>query len=409
MKEGHGPGLRILVTSDVHLGMKFSAYPEAQHELSEARFQCLDRIVDRANRERCDMIVIAGDLFDRLKTPKEQIVRAASSLNGFEGELVAVLPGNHDYATGGRGSLWGAFTDAAGDRVLVLTEGRPYDLAHYDLDVRLFPGPCHEKHSKDNALAWLDGAQPAAPIPLRIAVAHGSVEGLSYDSEGVYYPLKRAWMEAAGMDLWIVGHSHTPHSSGPCDPLPLYVPGCPEPDGFDCSHEGRVWLLDIGRDRRVSAVSLVTGAHRFVTAELTVPAGGGGETGRTPAAVTPDPQRSLRSAIEAALALETPLDEPSSDAWGRTLARITLRGRLPREDRKRLEERIAALESSLLLARIDDTGVAEEITPELVDIEFTQGSFPHRLLHTLLQLDDDAAVRMAYDLLQEAGPQEAGP
>lgn len=43
--------MKILHTADLHLGMKFAGYPEVQQELAEARFQTLERLVERANRE----------------------------------------------------------------------------------------------------------------------------------------------------------------------------------------------------------------------------------------------------------------------------------------------------------------------------------------------------------------------
>ncbi len=42
--------LKILHTSDIHLGMKFASYDgEVQEKLVEARFECLARLVSAAN------------------------------------------------------------------------------------------------------------------------------------------------------------------------------------------------------------------------------------------------------------------------------------------------------------------------------------------------------------------------
>ncbi len=45
--------IRIMHSADLHLGMKFSAYPEVREELSAARFATLESIVAIANSERC--------------------------------------------------------------------------------------------------------------------------------------------------------------------------------------------------------------------------------------------------------------------------------------------------------------------------------------------------------------------
>jgi len=89
--------VKLFLTSDVHLGMKFAGYPGVQERLVQARFDALKRCVDIANEETCDLFVVGGDLFDRVSVAKRDIQRAASILAEFQGRLVAVLPGNHDH------------------------------------------------------------------------------------------------------------------------------------------------------------------------------------------------------------------------------------------------------------------------------------------------------------------------
>ena len=81
------------------------------------------------NEHECRLLIVAGDLFDRLSLPLRDIQRAADALNAFHGEAVAVLPGNHDCYSGGSGSLWKSFQERAADHVLLLVEPRPYELA----------------------------------------------------------------------------------------------------------------------------------------------------------------------------------------------------------------------------------------------------------------------------------------
>jgi DNA repair protein SbcD/Mre11 len=155
--------LKILHTADVHLGMKFAQYPEIQQELCEARFRALEGLVARANAEGCQLLTVGGDLFDRLGVPKADVVRAARVLAAFEGSLVAVLPGNHDYYEAREGSLWAHFEEAASGRTLLLKESRAYPLAEYGLEgVELCAAPCRDKHSSTHALGWM-AAQSSTP------------------------------------------------------------------------------------------------------------------------------------------------------------------------------------------------------------------------------------------------------
>ena len=77
---------KIFHTSDIHLGMKFASYEgEVQEKLVEARFECLSRLVSAANKHRCDLLVVAGDMFDRVTVAKRNIVRAAAVFADFVG------------------------------------------------------------------------------------------------------------------------------------------------------------------------------------------------------------------------------------------------------------------------------------------------------------------------------------
>jgi len=77
--------------------MQFSSYGEAAEALKEARYETLDRLIKIANDENCDLIVIAGDLFDRVSMKKADVIKAMSSINKFENGPVLILPGNHDF------------------------------------------------------------------------------------------------------------------------------------------------------------------------------------------------------------------------------------------------------------------------------------------------------------------------
>ncbi|HPZ64900.1 MAG TPA: metallophosphoesterase, partial [Bacillota bacterium] len=62
--------LKVLHTGDLHLGMTFNSrgYPEAlRRRLVEARLKVLERLVETANGEGCQLFIVAGDLFHRTR------------------------------------------------------------------------------------------------------------------------------------------------------------------------------------------------------------------------------------------------------------------------------------------------------------------------------------------------------
>ncbi len=365
--------MKILAAADLHLGMKFSGYPEVQAELSGARFTALKRLIETANREECSLFLIAGDLFDRVTVSRKDIMRTTSLLNEFQGELVALLPGNHDFFSSG-GALWKNFSESAGDRVLLLKQQQVYDLQPYGLSVKLYAAPCSSKHSSVNGLAGFSPLKERDEKLLYLGIAHGSLAGISFDSQGDYFPMTVEELEKLGLDLWVVGHTHNQYPAAEREEAAFIIPGTPEPDGFDCRHGGKAWLLEVAPDNKIKKKSLNTGTYRFSREDIEVDG---------------------NSDLEELFSRYREADMTN------TLSDVNLSGRLPREKITMLRKLIKELEESLFRIRIDDSQVAEEITPDLVDHEFTQGSFPYLLLKGLIEDGDPEALQAAYALLEE--------
>jgi len=365
--------LRIFLTSDLHLGMKFAGFPGGvQEALVEARFQCLDRIAAAAQDSRCDLLVIAGDLFQSVGAARRDVERAARALEAFQGRLTVVLPGNHDFVAP-EDSLWRRFRDAAGDRVLVLDEQRPYPLSTFDLDACLYPGPCTAKHSEQNAIEWVATAAKERGVRHHLGIAHGSLEGFSPDWDGLYYPMRIADLDGTGVPLWLLGHTHVPFASQEGAAPRFYCAGTPEPDGWDCAHDGAAVLLSVEDDGTARRESVRTGSLRFVQKAADV---------RT--------QRDVEQLVRQLATRQAP----------QTLLRLRLRGRADED----AMAAVAGLRESLgmlrhLDLRLDE--LAEEITPQAIERHYPAGSFPHALLTRLSREGDAEALTVAHDLLEE--------
>lgn len=371
--------MRIFHTADLHLGMKFARgyRPELQQALVEARFETLAGMVETANREDCGLLAVAGDMFDNRQVAKRDVVRAAETLRAFEGRLVLVLPGNHDYIQAGDDTLWNWFREAAGERTLLLGEARPYDLRPYDIEAVVYAAPCNAKHSASNAIGWIESRSGEDDGVHCIGMAHGSVTGLSIDWGDAYFPMTPDQLESAGMDLWLLGHTHVrfpDEESG--SGARLFFPSTPEPDGFDCAHPGRAWIIDLAPDRSVAYRSVRTGHFRFHSLERAL----AGE----------DDLTALESFFEG---LERKTD----------LVKLKLSGRVAGPIHDRRGELVSRLETGVLHLECDLGELLREVTAEDIDREFTEGSFPHRLLHRLAESEGDSlALQMAYDLIRGA-------
>jgi DNA repair exonuclease SbcCD nuclease subunit len=358
-----------MATADVHLGMKFASYGPLQPTLAEARFEALSSVVASANQEECNILVVAGDLFHRVGVAAAIVERAAAILGEFAGEAVAVLPGNHDWRSTEGDRLWSSFAEAAGDRTMVLQEASAYDLRPFDLDAVLLAAPCDAMHGTEHRVGWMSGYEPPSPGLALIGVAHGSIEGLTLDAEGRYFPMSPELLGSLPPELWIVGHTHRQHH------LPaarLVVPGTPEPDGFDFPEPGRAAVVDLA-DGRYEVRPLPTGAYSFVEVDLPLDTG-----------------TDIGAALDAALPGE------------RSLVRLALHGSL---DADRIDELRTALderESRVLYLKTDESDLHQAVTQRDVDAWYATGSFANTLLSSLLAEGEQEAAGAALRLLRQA-------
>ena len=376
--------MRVFHTADVHVGLKFTrGYSETlQQALVAERVTVVARMADLANQEQCDLFVIAGDLFDSVRVSKASIRATAEALRRFEG-LVAVLPGNHDYLQETDDPLWPTFEDALGEGHLLLKQQQPYDLGGWDLPAVLYPGTCTSKHSSENAVGWIpDAIDDDAANKIRLGIAHGSLDGLSPDFNKDYFPMTTAELERMDVHAWLLGHTHVrfPDVDAGRDGK-LFYPATPEPDGFDCRHAGHAWLIDITPEGQLDYRSLSTGTFRFRSL---------------------DTQQMSECELRSESDFQALRKLFEGFRSGRELVKLKLGGRLDRE----LFEQLGALREQLAACvehlEFDDTEVLRAVRQDDIDAEFTQDSFPHRLLSELAGPDGDPlALQLAYETIQE--------
>lgn len=378
--------MKIVATADVHLGMKFSSYPSRQGDLAEERFSALARVVELGNREHADLLIVAGDLFHRLGVASRTVERAASILAEFAGSAVAVLPGNHDYIAPEGDRLWYGFSNAAADSTIVLRQPGPVDLRHYDLPVTLLAAPCNSLHSSTHRLEWLEthprfrstAASPENRSTLLVGVAHGSLDGLTLDSEGHYFPMKRQDLASTPAAVWLVGHTHRFHWDAECR---VVVPGTPEADGFDAPVAGSAALITLEEHDPATlhseVVELSTG--RFTFSRISV-----------------DLKESVATGA-AALAEEVLARIPDQQS----LARIEVTGRVDADLWRSWHEAHPLVTRDPRVLQVRDDALERLLTQDQVDDRYPAGSFAHRLLSELVANDDHAAASEAIAVLEE--------
>lgn len=363
--------LKIFHTGDIHLGMKFNNYAEDVKEtLVEARFLSLENMINKSNELNADIFVVAGDLFNTIQIAKRDINRTVKILDKFNGACVLVLPGNHDYDNG-MTDLWREFTKIPSEKIILLNEKKPYFLNDYDLDVVIYPAPCHSKHSSENSLQWIKEEGLLDTGKYHIGVAHGALEGLSPDLEGNYYYMGINELNSIPTDLWLLGHTHVryPLKDEIVDNK-IYNAGTPEPDGLDYVDEGSAWLITLN-DEKIFAERIITGEYRF---------------------------------FDKGFELNSDEDLDSIESWtlkddpSKKIVRLSLEGSISNEAYSNLSNYYRGLESKLFHLIVDDSNLRVKINKDTIEREFTKGSFPYEFLNRLTH--DEEALQIAYDLLR---------
>lgn len=364
--------IKIFHTGDIHLGMKFTSYPEGIRSiLSDSRYLTLEGMVKKANEMECSLFVVAGDLFNTTQISKRDIDRTVNILDKFLGNCVLVMPGNHDYDNG-MVDLWKQFNSHHRENILYLGEMKPFDLEDYGLDVIVYPAPCHAKHSEENNLGWIKESDISDSGKYHIGIAHGALEGISPDLAGEYFYMGKQELEDIPVDIWLLGHTHV---SYPVEQnvigWKVFNAGTPEPDGLNFRHAGGAWIITIDEKRNVKGERVETGRYRFFDEAFLI-----------------KDDDELEKVKEWAL-----VGDPS-----KRIIRLTLTGRVSHNTHKNLRIFYNDLEEKLAYLIVDDSKLRVRIDKETIDKEFTHGSFPYEFLNRLIE--DDESLQIAYDLIR---------
>lgn len=264
--------MRILHTSDWHLGRQFHAVSlDEDHDVVLAQVE--RAIVDH----RPDVLIIAGDIFDRATPPQTALRRFNDFVRrvGSGGATAIVLiAGNHDSAA--QVGMMGVLADAdrslvrgpldAEERPLILSdEHGPVAISALPFSFEFAARACYRNEDiccpADVLREQVASARRHLPDGARwVVVAHAFVEGAS-TSDGER-PLTRAvgGIETVpssvfdGAHYVALGHLHRPQAVGADH---IRYAGSPLAFGFDEEgHRKSMTLVDLAADGSVTTVEI---------------------------------------------------------------------------------------------------------------------------------------------------------
>lgn len=282
--------MRILHTSDWHLGRTLHGV-----DLMDAQRAFHDALVDLAVDRAADVVVVAGDVYDRAVPPVEAVTALNDVLNRLaEVATVVITPGNHDSAVRlgfARGLLRSGIhllTDLAGiarpvpvpdDHGQVLFFGLPYlepDVVRHALSDDEEPLARSHEAVVSAAMARVRTHLAARPEARGVVLSHAFVTGgEGSDSErdirvgGVDQVPSGAYR---GVDYVALGHLHgCQHIASPAPDErgrtpQLWYSGSPLAFSFsERNHRKGVLQVDLDADGRVAVERIAAPVPRPLT------------------------------------------------------------------------------------------------------------------------------------------------
>ncbi len=240
--------MRFLHTGDLHLdgafGFAGERDAEAQREQGRA---LLRRIFDTAKSESCDMILIAGDLFDsRFVSPPtaELFCTLVENCN----IPVVIAPGNHDFYS--ENSFYAKAWKRLGDKLTLFTSPELQIFDFDELKVKVFGYAFTSSALTESPL--LTASVPKHDGYLRIFCGHADI----FSPISRYAPITATELRKFDFAYAALGHVHTPSEFDDNGGRARYC-GFAEGRGFDELGAGQVLIVDVDEELcEVRALSL---------------------------------------------------------------------------------------------------------------------------------------------------------
>ena len=192
--------MKFIHIADVHWGVR----PEREQTFGRIREQeikeTFQRVIDHANKQQADLLLIAGDLFDQPPTQQElrEVDYLLSRLNHTRTVLIA---GNHDHL-----EPHDVFSQYKWNSEVYLLDGKQRDhISFEDLETTIY-GFSYWKNQITKPLYDRMKPDENEGSDFSILLAHGGDES--------HIPIQREALKWSGFDYIALGHIHKPMKVG---------------------------------------------------------------------------------------------------------------------------------------------------------------------------------------------------
>ena len=219
--------MKILHTADWHLDAPLQGHGE---KLRQALAAVPRQIFEICRQERCDLVLLAGDVFDGVYTPYtyQSLYDVLKAMD----VPVFITPGNHDFC--GADSPW--LKELWPENVHVFKNTAVESVALPELNLRVYGAG----FSSMDSPALLEGFQADCEEKYAIGIFHGDPTVIN----SPYNPVTKQQIQASNLDYLALGHVHKADSVQVGKTLCGW-PGCPMGKGYDETGEKGVYIVEL--------------------------------------------------------------------------------------------------------------------------------------------------------------------
>ena len=261
--------VKVIHAADLHLDSAFAGLsPEQATARRREQRNILNKLAQLEKAEAVDIVLLSGDIFDRISTYAETDQAMLDAFGRMSAEIF-IAPGNHDY-----------YCERSPYAVLSMPENvhifRSESISSFTLP-RLNCRVWGAGFMADKCRNLLEGFSVGGSGMTEIMVMHADLNA------GEYNPITLAQIESSGLDYLALGHIHTYSGIRLAGKTYFAYPGCPEGRGFDETGIKGVIAGTVGKNDCALRFVPVQG-HRYDVLKVSV-------TGKDP----------VKAALEAAI------------------------------------------------------------------------------------------------------------
>lgn len=219
--------MKILHTADWHLDAPLQGHGPA---LRQALEMVPGLILEVCRQERCDLVLLSGDLFDGAYTS-----HTYQNLYNVLKEMavpVFITPGNHDFCA--PQSPW--LQELWPDNVYIFKSAQIESVALPDLNARVYGAG----FTGMDCPALLQDFRADCTEQYAIGIFHGDPTQIN----SAYNPITKLQVENSGLDYLALGHIHKSGAFRAASTLCAW-PGCPMGRGYDEPGEKGVYIVTL--------------------------------------------------------------------------------------------------------------------------------------------------------------------